>query len=182
MKLLLFKKQLVQKTLTHFPTCQKLFPAGKDCGKYVSDIDKLVADFHQRFKNLQQLAPQVNLFTDPFNVEVESADVDAQMELIELQCNEQLKMRHREVKLIEFYKGLDAEKFPKIIDHAMKMASLFGTTYICEQTFSLMKLNKNRLRTRLTDEHLQDVLRLATSSFNPDINKLVSKKTCHNSH
>ncbi len=36
----------------------------------------------------------------------------------------------------------------------MKMSTLFGSTYICEQTFSFMKLMKTQMRSRLTDEHL----------------------------
>lgn len=43
---------------------------------------------------------------------------------------------------------------------AKKMLSLFGSTYLREKTFSVMNLNKSRVRTRLTDSHLRDTLRI----------------------
>ena len=44
-----------------------------------------------------------------------------------------------------------------------------GSTYICEQTFSCMKLMKNTMRSRLTDEYLHQSLRLAVTGMEPDI-------------
>ncbi|MGH0162498.1 UNVERIFIED_CONTAM: hypothetical protein FKN15_042874 [Acipenser sinensis] len=61
---------------------------------------------------------------------------------------------------------------------ALKLLSLFGCTYICEQVFSLMKLNKSHLRTRLTDDDLHAVLRVATTSLEPNIPQLVTEKNC----
>ena len=143
----------------------------------MNDLELLHADFH-----LQELAPKANLFANPFDVEFENVNPKFQMELIELQCQNLQKARHAEVSLLEFYRGLDVEKFPNLVNHGLKMSCLFGTTYICEQTFSLMKLNKSRLRARLTDKHLHDILRIATTKLRPDIKQLVTKKTCHFSH
>jgi len=52
------------------------------------------------------------------------------------------------------------------------MASVFGSTYKCEQVFSSMKFNKSKLRTQVTDEHLQDVVLLASSNLPPELQKL----------
>uniref|UniRef100_A0A3B1JNM5 HAT C-terminal dimerisation domain-containing protein n=1 Tax=Astyanax mexicanus TaxID=7994 RepID=A0A3B1JNM5_ASTMX len=70
----------------------------------------------------------------------------------------------------------------QLFANAQKWISMFGSTYICEQMFSLMKLNKSPLRTRLTDENLQAVFRHATTSLEPDINQLVSERRCNISH
>ncbi|KAF7646085.1 hypothetical protein LDENG_00194110 [Lucifuga dentata] len=43
------------------------------------------------------------------------------------------------------------------------MLSLFGST--CEQAFSLMNLNKWKLRSTLTDSHLHDSLTLSVSQL-----------------
>ena len=56
------------------------------------------------------------------------------------------------------------------------MISLFGSTYICEQLFSRMKFTKNKNRTKITDVHLEDSLRLSTTSIEPNIDALVSLK------
>ncbi len=50
---------------------------------------------------------------------------------------------------------------------------MFGTTYVCEQFFSMMTINKTKLRSRLTDNHLNSTLRIATAqSFSPEIDEL----------
>ena len=57
-----------------------------------------------------------------------------------------------------------------------QMFNLFGSTYICEQTFSLMKLNKNKQCSLLTDEHLEDILNISSSSIVFSYNVLVANK------
>lgn len=36
-----------------------------------------------------------------------------------------------------------------------KLLYIFGSTDLCEQLFSLMKLNKSKLKSQLTDEHFK---------------------------
>ena len=68
------------------------------------------------------------------------------------------------------------------MNHAKKMASIFGSTYTCEQLFSKMKHCKSQTRSNITDEHLNDSLRLATSKLKPNIGKLAREKQHHPSH
>jgi len=50
---------------------------------------------------------------------------------------------------------------------------MFGSTYLCEQVFSVMNINKTKLRSRLTHAHLNDILKVgATQDFTPDIDTL----------
>ena len=56
----------------------------------------------------------------------------------------------------------------------MKLLVLFGSTYICEQTFSTVNINKTKLRSNLTDVHLQSLLRISTSNMQPDFKQLVN--------
>ncbi|CAM1292277.1 Uncharacterised protein r2_g143 [Pycnogonum litorale] len=66
---------------------------------------------------------------------------------------------------------------------AKKMLSLFGSTYLCEQTFSVMNFNKNRLRSRMSDSHLRDILRISTTALKPDLVSLLkSRSQYHPSH
>ena len=53
------------------------------------------------------------------------------------------------------------------------MFSLFGITYTCEQTFTLLKHTKSKVRSRLTDEHVAASLMLSTIELKPDLIKLV---------
>ncbi len=50
----------------------------------------------------------------------------------------------------------------------------FGTTYLCEKTFSTMNYVKNKYRSTLIDKHLGNLLLLSTSKINPDIKKLIN--------
>lgn len=61
-------------------------------------------------------------------------------------------------------------------------ATMFGSTYICEQTFSIMNINKSKLRSRLTDKNLEAILKISTSSIEPNIPKLVSQIQSQPSH
>ncbi|KAL1279509.1 hypothetical protein QQF64_026182 [Cirrhinus molitorella] len=63
-----------------------------------------------------------------------------------------------------------------------KVLSIFGSTYICEHTFSAMTRIKSRFRVRLTDCNLQSQLHCAVTSFEPDFNKLVCSRQHQMSH
>jgi hypothetical protein len=56
------------------------------------------------------------------------------------------------------------------------MSSVFGSNYRCEQLFSLIKNVKSKTRTRLTDQHLQGCMRIATTEIKPDTEKLIKQK------
>ncbi|KAK7913722.1 hypothetical protein WMY93_013933 [Mugilogobius chulae] len=104
---------------------------------------------------------------------VNDAPSDVQMELIDLQSDTLLAEKFRSVPLNEFYSSLKEENFPHMRRHAQKILVLFGSTYVCEQTFSVMKFNKSRYRSSMTDDHLSAVLRIVTSDIEPDFNALV---------
>ena len=56
---------------------------------------------------------------------------------------------------------------------AKNLLILFMSTYISEQTFSTIKLNKSKLRSTLTDSSLRSAaLRLFTSNILPDFKQL----------
>ena len=63
------------------------------------------------------------------------------------------------------------------------MLSLFGSTYVCEQAFSLLNLNKCKLRNALSDPHLSDILTLSVSELEPDVERILKTKgRLHVSH
>ena len=72
--------------------------------------------------------------------------------------------------------------YPRVVDNVLKLVSVFSSSYICEQAFSVMNLNKSKLRSRLSDEHLHAVMRVACSELDPNIDQLAAMKTCNVSH
>lgn len=80
------------------------------------------------------------------------------MEIIDLQADDRLKDKYREGNLIEFYKCLQPDQLPNLIEFACSFVSIFVTTYLCEQTFSKMKYVKSNHRANLSDDHLKSIL------------------------
>ncbi|XP_069482603.1 general transcription factor II-I repeat domain-containing protein 2-like [Ambystoma mexicanum] len=185
-KLGLLIKQVKEENFCHLPTTQNLlaekplvaFP-NKTC---VDSLEKLQKEFQFRFKELHLHEQDIQLFRNPFSIDIENVDTIYQMELAELQNCDSLKDAFKSSSLHSFYASLPSETYPHLRNHALKMETIFGSTYVCEQTFSRMKHLKSSTRSRLKDEHLHHLLRLAVTNMEPDIDHLVSQKQAHSSH
>ena len=90
-----------------------------------------------------------------------------------MQANGFLKEKHKEGKLLEFYRCLPNDEFLKLKKFASGMASMFGTTYVCEQIFSKMKNVKSEHQTRITDEHLKAIFLVQCSHTKPNIEDIM---------
>lgn len=62
--------------------------------------------------------------------------------------------------------------------HAARILCMFGSSYICEQMFSRMIINKSKHRSRLTDEHLQAIPKISTPDLTPNIDDIIKLKRC----
>uniref|UniRef100_A0A3Q3W3Z6 HAT C-terminal dimerisation domain-containing protein n=1 Tax=Mola mola TaxID=94237 RepID=A0A3Q3W3Z6_MOLML len=89
------------------------------------------------------------LFRNPFAADVETVPVHIQMELIELQCNGTLKAKYNTLGPAQFPR-FTPETMPQLRLHAARTLCAFASTYLCEQLFSVMKINKSSHRCRLT--------------------------------
>lgn len=184
-KLRFWETQMHQCNLTHFPCCKEMlnqvstmvFPKAH----FAEKLTSLRAEFARHFRDFEAQTSNFELFRNPFAMDVESAPLQLQMELIELQCNGTLKAKYDTVGPAQFTRFIP-EAMPQLRIHAARTLSMFGSTYLCEQLFSIMKINKTSHRSRLTDEHLQSILRISsTQNLTPNINKLVAKKRCQQS-
>ncbi|KAG0431729.1 hypothetical protein HPB47_021504, partial [Ixodes persulcatus] len=61
----------------------------------------------------------------------EDSNPTMQLEFMDLQYPPALKTMHRESELLEFYQDLDKKKYGNLLDHALRLSSLFGSTYAC---------------------------------------------------
>lgn len=183
LKLNLFEGQLAENNTAHFPTLKSLQGASEfhaDIGteKYCSHIFKLVSEFRERFADFKNFENDLSIFRNPFSVSADEVSEHLQLELIELQCNAVLKDKFSSLDLGSFYQYV-GPKYPQINCLVSKIMSMFGSSYVCEQLFSVMNLNKSRLRSRLTDEHLNSIMKIATAqSIVPNIDVLVQAKRC----
>lgn len=130
---------------------------------------------------MKQLKPSLKVFMTPFSARPEDAPSNLQVELIKIQCDSILKDRyyHFNGDLISFNKGIAQQEFPRIHALALKCFAMFGTTFICEQMFSIMNINKTKMRSSLSDASLEAILQIATArTIVPNIGKLVASKRC----
>lgn len=180
-KLRLWKTQLSQGRFDHFPrlaACAADDVDGKACADVVATLQQ---EFACRFTGVRALASDFKLFTAPFDVPVDEAPASLQMELVELQSSDELRGKFRASSPPSFFRDIviPTGSYPNYASHVQRIVAMFGSTYCCEQLFSKMKYTKSRLRSQVSDRHLNDVLRLATSSIKPNIDVLVRGKKQH---
>ena len=94
---------------------------------------------------------------------------DLEIEIIMLQSHLQLRSKANHP---EFWTLVVVEKFPLLKEVYQRLRSCFGSTYMCESGFSTMKILKSKYRSRLTDSHLNDCMRMAVTNYTPEISKL----------
>uniref|UniRef100_A0A5S6QHL4 Dimer_Tnp_hAT domain-containing protein n=1 Tax=Trichuris muris TaxID=70415 RepID=A0A5S6QHL4_TRIMR len=180
-KLRLWKLQLQRNDTVHFPTLSEQTPSSTH--EYAGEVAKLIQAFNERFEDVNSKEMELNIFATPFNVEPADVPDNLQHEIIQLQSDNDLKARYNNLPVLEFYKRyITNDEFPTLRRHALKYASAFGTTYSCEQFFSKLTIAKSRLRCRLTDENLEQQLRVASSSIPANITRLINKKQFQRSH
>uniref|UniRef100_A0A8C8R4R6 Uncharacterized protein n=1 Tax=Pelusios castaneus TaxID=367368 RepID=A0A8C8R4R6_9SAUR len=161
-KLTFFSRQISKKNFSHFPTLATQKEAIQNVNKYSKSLNDLHEEFCRRFSDFEKIEKSLQL-------------VALQLELIDLQSDAILKENFHSLALKEFYSSLNEATFPNLRGMAQKMLAFFGSTYVCEQTFSVMNINKSRHRSQLTDQHLRSILRIATTKLTPDFDALAKK-------
>lgn len=167
-KLVLLSNQLRNKQLGHFATLQQVVPTEKSLQKYSSMLTNLHSEFSRRFKDFKLIEDDLLLVSTPFSFDASKAPFQLQMELIDLQCDLLLQEKIKSSPITDFYASLNESAFPNLKSFAQQMIVIFGSMYICEQTFSLMKFNKSKHRSGMTDGHLEAVLSIATTETVPN--------------
>ncbi|XP_027966089.1 general transcription factor II-I repeat domain-containing protein 2 isoform X2 [Eumetopias jubatus] len=160
-KLCLWETHLARNNLAHFPTLKSVSRNESDGLNYIPKIVELKTEFQKRLSDFKLYESDLTLFSSPFSVKIESVHEALQMEVIDLQCNTVLKTKYDKVGVPEFYKYLWSS-YPKYRIHCAKILSMFGSTYICEQLFSIMKLSKTKYCSQLKDSQWDSMLHIAT--------------------
>ena len=181
-KLNLFQLQLSAGNMMQFK-CMSSFVAKTkldfvpDFAKYAKICEDLNESFQKRFHDLNGREKHLSLFQRPFTVKVEEIeDAELQLELLDLRSNEGMKDIYQEQSLLQFYSQLEEKTYPVLLKSARFWIAQFGSTYRCEQGFSVMKLNKSKLRSQLTDGHLDAIMRIATTPLKANFSSLAQNK------
>ncbi|XP_037794129.1 general transcription factor II-I repeat domain-containing protein 2-like [Penaeus monodon] len=129
--------------------------------RFKDKITELLREFEQRFQIFGELEKDFKVFCSPFSVNTSDLPVNIQLEIIDLQCDSDLKGKFAAAGLDTFYQHL-LPGYPNLTALAAKVLCMFGTTYL-----SALKV---------TDKHLNDILKLAaTQDVMPNIDALVKE-------
>lgn len=155
-KLLLFQRHLTQRepNTTHFPALREVIKSFSQENisaqrRSATDIASLAGEFKERFQDFAAIKKDLLLFYSHGGGRIGKQ----QKEKLRINCSWSsfsffVTTRHQQFSLVNFHPQLDKGSFPEMWAFAKKMLSLFGSTHLCEQTLSVMNLNKNRLRSR----------------------------------
>lgn len=161
MKLCLWETHLARNNLAHFPTLKLVSENENDGLNYIPKIKELKAEFQKRVSDFKLYENELILFSSPFSININNVNEELQMEVIELQCNTILKTKYDDVGIPEFYKCL-GNGYLKYKNHCAKILSMFGSTYVCEQLFSVTKLNRTKYCSQLKELEMNSLLHTAT--------------------
>ncbi|KAG5345717.1 GT2D2 protein, partial [Acromyrmex heyeri] len=175
-KLILFKHQLENDVFHFFPFCHSLASGAVFCQTaetylYSHIIESLINQFDMRFSDFETLRQDLTLFENPLIVQIEEQSLEFQAELCDLQCDFSFKTRLE--KGIEFFKILNASCYPRLRKFGLRIFSMFGSTYLCECSFSKMKFTKTEKRSSLNDASLSSIMRTTSSKISVDIPSLI---------
>ena len=143
-------------------------------------FDAVLQNFADRFQDFEKISQTLRLVAFPHLVDTETAPLHLQMELVELKNKEELAAKfHQEENLMK--RG----KVPRNIhcyENWQGKLVLFGSTYVCESAFTMMKYLKNEYRTRSLDGNLESQLKLMLSREVPDFATLAARMQDQGSH
>lgn len=183
----LFLKHIDEKKLDHFPNCKRAVEEAGINFNWKNDKMKCVLiqlqnQFDDRFSDFDKVSDKLKIFVNPFQCDVEDVPSNLQMNVIDLQSNDTLKNSFCEINnLIKFYGSLSTN-FDELKKFSQQLITIFGSTYLCEQTFSILNYRKNKYCSRLTDEHLSAILRISTTSMKANISQIASEIQPQKSH
>ncbi|XP_054992199.1 general transcription factor II-I repeat domain-containing protein 2-like [Sorex araneus] len=160
-KLGLWEAHLARNNLAHFPTLRSVSRRESDGLNYIPRLADLKAEFQRRLGDFQRYEAELSLFSAPFSAAVERVQEALQLEVIDLQCNTGLRAKFEQVGIPEFYRHL-CGSYPRYRQHCANILSMFGSTHVCEQLFSIMKLSRTKLGSQLKEAPWESVLHVAT--------------------
>ena len=148
----------------------------------------------RRFQDFDKMAFLIKFLQNPTNKSFDlSSDISEKLDIprkvVDLQLtalrnnvlvqsifdtNETLEKKWLNIPMKEEYKD--------VLLAAIKLLSMFGSTYCCEAAFSVMNFIKCRYRARLTHTHLHQLMLLPLTGLEPGIKDLSKSKQAHPSH
>ncbi|KAK1904680.1 SCAN domain containing protein 3 [Dissostichus eleginoides] len=142
-------------------------------------LSKLKNEFNSYFPDIDNKSSTLDWVRNPFVTCINSSiPARLQEDLIDVSSDRSLKMRYSSTPLTQFWCGVEKE-YPELGKHALNELLPFGSTYLCEVTFSAMTHIKTKHRNRL---NLENNLITAVATISPRLTKLMREKQAQVSH
>ncbi|XP_076063460.1 protein FAM200C-like [Oratosquilla oratoria] len=144
----------------------------------ITHLSDLKSEFVRYFPDIDDKREAWKFIRNPFQCEVADVAEEVQEEFLELKFDSTAKEDFKDMDLETFWvKYLHV--YPLTSHQALRILTMFGSTYMCETAFSTLVSIKTKYRNRL---NVEGDLRCALSSIRPRILDLVAKKQCQISH
>ncbi|XP_072389683.1 general transcription factor II-I repeat domain-containing protein 2B-like [Diabrotica undecimpunctata] len=146
-----------------------------DFSRFAKVLTEIKREFDEMFSEFNALKPDLELFNNPMGVNIQNQSAEYQLELCELQSDSFFQAKKNE-DISTFWKLVFKDHFSKLRNFGLKLYSMFGSTYLCESTFSALKHIKSKTRNRIKNDSLEVCIRLARTSIDINVQKLVENK------
>ncbi|XP_068225681.1 zinc finger BED domain-containing protein 5-like [Palaemon carinicauda] len=144
----------------------------------ITHLSSLKAEFTKYFPDIDDMRESWKFIRNPFQCEFANVAEEIQEEFLELKFNSTAMDEFNDLDLETFWIKYHSV-YPLISHQALRVLTMFGSTYLCETAFSTLTAIKTKYRNRLD---VEDDLRCALSNIKPRIQDLLSKKQCQVSH
>lgn len=163
LKLESFKRQISDGDFTFFPRLLKhKHDSSLNLNRFVNLLEVLISEFEQRFSDFKKLLLVYKFLKNPFNVQIANLEelsiilevnkAHLESDVASILCDDQITNEKTEV----MWKRLLSDHSFLILNNVVpKYLSMFGSTYLSESTFSLLKYRKSKYRSCLTQTHLE---------------------------
>ena len=144
---------------------------------FVDFLKRLLKNFEQRFHDLEN-EKIFDLFSIPFNIRYNELPDEFKKEIqlmykggFDLEFG---KCSTNQDKII-FFKNLPENDNFNFRNNTLKVLSMFSSSYLCEQFFSLLKFRKNQYSSKLSEVNLENYLRISCSTSEPNYEQILNK-------
>jgi hypothetical protein len=183
----------------HFPTLKSYLdtldnPDTVTTAAAASFITQLITEFNSRFQACKNISGIIDMIIAPtmsnsnswkqqlswFKPTMRASDVV--LELCEFMADTASTKELAEKGIVFCSWPVVRQKYVLLSQIGMGLLVMFGSSYACESLFSKLAFIKNKYRSQITDEHIKQLLVLASSENAPDFMGMIAKKQCQTSH
>ncbi|XP_028146248.1 uncharacterized protein LOC114339764 [Diabrotica virgifera virgifera] len=100
-----------------------------DFSRIAKVLTEIKREYDEGFSEFDALKPKLELFNNPMGVNIQNQSAEYQLELCELQSDSFFQAKKHEY-ISTFWKLVSKDRFPKLRNFALKLYSMFGSTYM----------------------------------------------------